>query len=266
MDNARMQAWVVVQPGPVDTRAAGAGRKGRPRAGGRAGPGARAGLRGVPHRPAPRRGRPARPSAPGVTPGHEVVGAVDRIGPGAQRWREGDRVGRAVAGPHLRRLPLLRHRAREPLRGAAASPAGTSTGATPSTRWSTRPTPTRCPTSSTTWRRRRLLCAGIIGYRALQRANLPDGGRLGIYGFGGSAHLTAQVALARGRDGPRHDPLARGAARWPSSSAPPAPAPRTPRRPSRWTRPSCSRRSARSSRPPWPRSTGAARWRSPGST
>ena len=43
-----------------------------------------------------------------------------------------------------------------------------------------------------------LLCAGIIGYRALQRANLPDGGRLGIYGFGGSAHLTAQVALARG--------------------------------------------------------------------
>jgi len=43
-----------------------------------------------------------------------------------------------------------------------------------------------------------LLCAGIIGYRALLRAELPEGGRLGIYGFGGSAHLTAQVALARG--------------------------------------------------------------------
>jgi propanol-preferring alcohol dehydrogenase len=43
-----------------------------------------------------------------------------------------------------------------------------------------------------------LLCAGIIGYRALLRAELPDGGRLGLYGFGGSAHLTAQVALARG--------------------------------------------------------------------
>ncbi len=43
-----------------------------------------------------------------------------------------------------------------------------------------------------------LLCAGIIGYRALLRADLPEGGRLGIYGFGGSAHLTAQVALARG--------------------------------------------------------------------
>ncbi|MGW0084844.1 zinc-binding alcohol dehydrogenase family protein [Streptomyces sp. NPDC003393] len=43
-----------------------------------------------------------------------------------------------------------------------------------------------------------LLCAGIIGYRALCRAELPPGGRLGIYGFGASAHLTAQVALGRG--------------------------------------------------------------------
>jgi len=43
-----------------------------------------------------------------------------------------------------------------------------------------------------------LLCAGIIGYRALRRAALPQGGRLGIYGFGGSAHLAAQVALAEG--------------------------------------------------------------------
>ncbi len=43
-----------------------------------------------------------------------------------------------------------------------------------------------------------LLCAGIIGYRALKRAELPPGGRLGIYGFGGSAHLATQVALAQG--------------------------------------------------------------------
>ena len=43
-----------------------------------------------------------------------------------------------------------------------------------------------------------LLCAGIIGYRALRRAALPPGGRLGIYGFGASAHLAAQVALAEG--------------------------------------------------------------------
>jgi propanol-preferring alcohol dehydrogenase len=43
-----------------------------------------------------------------------------------------------------------------------------------------------------------LLCAGIIGYRALCSAAVPPGGRLGIYGFGGSAHLTAQLALHQG--------------------------------------------------------------------
>jgi alcohol dehydrogenase, propanol-preferring len=43
-----------------------------------------------------------------------------------------------------------------------------------------------------------LLCAGIIGYRALRRSNLPKGGSLGIYGYGGSAHLTAQIALFEG--------------------------------------------------------------------
>ncbi|GAA1581973.1 MULTISPECIES: zinc-dependent alcohol dehydrogenase family protein [Kribbella] len=44
------------------------------------------------------------------------------------------------------------------------------------------------------------LCAGIIGYRSLLRANLPPGGRLGIYGFGSSAHLTAQIATAQGAE------------------------------------------------------------------
>jgi hypothetical protein len=43
-----------------------------------------------------------------------------------------------------------------------------------------------------------LLCAGIIAYRALRAVNVPPGGVLGIYGFGGSAHLAAQVALAEG--------------------------------------------------------------------
>jgi propanol-preferring alcohol dehydrogenase len=42
------------------------------------------------------------------------------------------------------------------------------------------------------------LCAGIIGYRALRRANLPPGGSLGIYGFGGSAHLALQLARHEG--------------------------------------------------------------------
>lgn len=45
-----------------------------------------------------------------------------------------------------------------------------------------------------------LLCAGIIGYRVLSRANLPPGGRLGLYGFGSSAHITAQLAMAAGAE------------------------------------------------------------------
>ncbi len=45
-----------------------------------------------------------------------------------------------------------------------------------------------------------LLCAGIIGYRALRRARVPAGGRLGLYGFGSSAHLTAQIARAAGAE------------------------------------------------------------------
>jgi propanol-preferring alcohol dehydrogenase len=39
-----------------------------------------------------------------------------------------------------------------------------------------------------------LLCAGIIGYRAYRRCRIRDGGRFGLFGFGGSAHVTLQVA------------------------------------------------------------------------
>src|SRR5262249_61174426 len=45
-----------------------------------------------------------------------------------------------------------------------------------------------------------LLCAGIIGYRALKLSEVKPGERLGIYGFGASAHVTLQVARARGSD------------------------------------------------------------------
>src|SRR5439155_6599046 len=77
-----------------------------------------------------------------------------------------------------------------------------------------------------------LLCAGIIGFRALRRAALPPGGRLGIYGFGASAHLAAQVALARGAtvhvltrsaDARRHALELGVASAGPADSAPPEP-------------------------------------------
>ncbi len=60
-----------------------------------------------------------------------------------------------------------------------------------------------------------LLCAGIIGYRALRRCNLPPDGRLALYGFGSSAHVVIQIARHRGCEvyvvtrGERHRELAR---------------------------------------------------------
>jgi alcohol dehydrogenase, propanol-preferring len=71
-----------------------------------------------------------------------------------------------------------------------------------------------------------LLCAGIIGYRALQRSGVHPGGRLGIYGFGNSAHVTIQVALHWGctvyvaTRGENHRALAREmGAHWVGDSA-----------------------------------------------
>ena len=70
-----------------------------------------------------------------------------------------------------------------------------------------------------------LLCAGIIGYRALKRAELPRGGRLGIFGFGSSAHIVIQIARHLGcriyvvTRGEKHQGLAREmGADWVSES------------------------------------------------
>ncbi len=89
-----MQAWVVDRPGPVDGDAHPLVRVDRPVP--EPGPGqVRVRVRRlwrVPDGPAPRRRRPG-PRRPQMTPGHEVVGVVDRLGPGSTRWREGDRIG-----------------------------------------------------------------------------------------------------------------------------------------------------------------------------
>jgi len=138
-----------------------------------------------------------KPRRPDVTPGHEVVGEVVAAGAGASRFAPGDRVGVAWLA-----------------------------GTDGSCRYCRRGSENLCPRSVYTgWDRdggyaeylvaadayvhplpsgfsdaelAPLLCAGIIGYRALRRAELPPGGRLGMYGFGGSAHLAAQVAIAGG--------------------------------------------------------------------
>lgn len=137
------------------------------------------------------------PHAPAVVPGHEVVGVVDALGPGATRFAVGERIG----------IAWLRHTCgtcRFCVRGdenLCLTPrftgwdadGGYAEHAVVDERYAYR-LPERFGDEEVA----PLLCAGIIGYRALKRAALPDGGRLGIYGFGGSAHLAAQVALAQG--------------------------------------------------------------------
>ena len=79
-----------------------------------------------------------------------------------------------------------------------ASRDGTTTAATRRWRSSTSATRTRCPTSSTTRPPRRCCARDHRVPRAASSAVLPEGGRLGVYGFGASAHLAAQVAMCEG--------------------------------------------------------------------
>nr|WP_235734030.1 zinc-binding alcohol dehydrogenase family protein [Mycolicibacterium austroafricanum] len=137
---------------------------------------------------------------PQVIPGHEVVGEVVALGPNAgSRFAVGDRVG----------IAWLRHTCgtcRYCLRGQEnLCPESRYTGWDADggyAEFATVPADfaLRLPDGYSDTELAPLLCAGIIGYRALLRAELPPGGRLGIYGFGGSAHLTAQVALAGGAE------------------------------------------------------------------
>jgi alcohol dehydrogenase, propanol-preferring len=137
------------------------------------------------------------PKAPGVTPGHEVVGEVVATGPGVTRFRPGDRVGAAWLAGTDGTCRYCRQ-GRENL-----CPGSVYTG------WDIHGGYAEYLTVADTFAHplpagfsdaelAPLLCAGIIGYRALKRAEVPPGGTLGIWGFGGSAHLAAQVALAQG--------------------------------------------------------------------
>ena len=137
------------------------------------------------------------PRRPQVTPGHEVVGVVEALGTEARRFVLGDRVGVAWLGGTDGTCRFCR-RGRENL---CLSPTFTGwdlDGGYADLCLVDEAFAYRIPDGLADESAAPLLCAGIIGYRALQRAAVPDGGRLGIYGFGGSAHLTAQVALAQG--------------------------------------------------------------------
>lgn len=137
------------------------------------------------------------PRRHGTVPGHEVVGAVDALGPGVTRLVVGERVGVAWLG----RTDGTCRYCRSGRENLCTSPTFTGwdvDGGYADLCLVDESFAYSLPEGLEDDQAAPLLCAGIIGYRSLLVAAVPSGGRLGIYGFGASAHLTAQVALAQG--------------------------------------------------------------------
>ncbi len=134
-----------------------------------------------------------------VVPGHEVVGVVDAVGPATQRFRVGQRVGIAWLRGTCGTCRFCRRGAEnlcvQPRFTGWDADGGYADRAVVDEAFAY-----ELPDAIDDLHAAPLLCAGIVGYRALRRAELPDGGRLGIYGFGASAHIVAQVAIAQGAE------------------------------------------------------------------
>jgi propanol-preferring alcohol dehydrogenase len=129
-----------------------------------------------------------------LIPGHEIVGVVDQVGNGVTRFREGDRLGVSWLYSTCGRCEFCQ-RGQENL-----CDAGRFTGyhvdggyaefvVAPAT--FVYPLPAGFSPSEAA----PLLCAGVIGLRALRLTEVRPGERLGLYGFGGSAHIAIQVAI-----------------------------------------------------------------------
>jgi alcohol dehydrogenase, propanol-preferring len=134
-----------------------------------------------------------------TVPGHEVVGTVDAVGPACRRFGLGDRVGVAWLGWTCGSCRWCRNGA-ENLCPNARFTGWDADGGFAELAVVDEAFAYALPDGLDDVHAAPLLCAGIVGYRALKRAALPPGGRLGLYGFGASAHLVAQVALAQGAD------------------------------------------------------------------
>lgn len=132
---------------------------------------------------------------PGVVPGHEVVGEVVSVGTAVRDHEVGDRVGIAWLRRTCGQCPYCRRGAENLCPNSAYTGWDADGGYA---EFATVPADFayRLPDGYADPELAPLLCAGIIGYRALRRSGLARGGRLGIYGFGASAHLTAQLAIA----------------------------------------------------------------------
>lgn len=134
-----------------------------------------------------------------IVPGHQIVGTVDRTGPGCARLAVGQRVGiawlRRACGECRFCLAGRENLCVDPRFTGYHADGGFAEYAIVPEAFAY-----ELPEIFTDADAAPLLCAGIIGYRALVRAEVPAGGKLGIYGFGSSAHIVLQLARHRGCD------------------------------------------------------------------
>jgi propanol-preferring alcohol dehydrogenase len=128
-----------------------------------------------------------------IVPGHQAVGVVEQVGRDVTGWVDGDRAGIGWLASACGHCGFCRG-GRENLCRAA-----TFTGWDRDGGFATRLTvradfALHLPEGFDDQAAAPLLCGGVIGYRALKISGIEPGGRLGLYGFGASAHLALQVA------------------------------------------------------------------------
>lgn len=132
-----------------------------------------------------------------LVPGHEIVGIVDAVGPGVDAARIGRRVGVPWLGRTCGACPYCRSDAENlcdaPLFTGYTRDGGFATHAVADAEFAFDLNPDADPVAQAP-----LLCAGLIGWRALMKAG--DARRIGLYGFGAAAHIIAQVCCWQGRD------------------------------------------------------------------
>jgi propanol-preferring alcohol dehydrogenase len=149
-----------------------------------------------------------------IIPGHQIVGVVDHVGPDCTRLRPGQRIGVAWLRHTCGQCAFCKA-GRENLCESSRFTGYHADGGYAQYAVVPEDYAYEIPAAFSDLDAAPLLCAGIIGYRALKRCNLPSGGKLALYGFGSSAHVVMQIALHRGCEvyvatrGERHRELAR---------------------------------------------------------
>lgn len=128
-----------------------------------------------------------------VVPGHQIVGVVEARGPQAKRFKEGDRVGVAWLHHACAQCSYCRGGNENLCSGAQFTGLHADGGYAEFTVVD-EDFAYDLPEGFSDIATAPLLCAGVIGYRALKISGIREGERLGLYGFGASAHLVIQIA------------------------------------------------------------------------